>query len=103
MEMRHEHDAVPRLGLGDSRFPFLPGSQNESSSHTTVTFDGPGSPFDAMGNPDHSENHPASMDSSTDPGYLAHEQELRDSGFLTDPDQPGTTVTAEDIHIGRKH
>jgi hypothetical protein len=83
MEMQHEHDAVPQPGPGDSRFPFLPGSQNESSSHTTVTFGGPGSPFDAMGNHDHSENHPASMDSSTDPGHLTH--------------------AAEDIHIGRKH
>jgi hypothetical protein len=61
-----------------------------------------GASFDAMGNHDHSVNRPASMDSSTDPGCLAHEQELRDSGFLTDPDQPGPTVTAEDIHIGRK-
>jgi hypothetical protein len=43
------------------------------------------------------------MDSSIDPGYLAYKQELRDSGFLAGPDQPGITVTAEDIHIGRKH
>jgi hypothetical protein len=69
----------------------LPGGQNESSRHTTV------------GNRDHSENHPASMDSSTDPGCLASERELRDSGFLTDPDQPGTTVTAGYIRIGRRH
>jgi hypothetical protein len=43
------------------------------------------------------------MDSGTDPGYPAYEQELRDGGFLTHPDQPGTTVTAEDIHIGGRH
>jgi hypothetical protein len=69
MGMQHEHDAVPRLGPGDSR----------------------------------SRSCLASMDSSTAPDCLAYEQELRDSGFLTDPDQPGTTVTAGDIHIGRRH
>ncbi|MFC9248652.1 hypothetical protein ACFT7S_32890 [Streptomyces sp. NPDC057136] len=40
---------------------------------------------------------------STDPGYLAYEQSLRDSGFLTDPDSSGSNVTAVDVHGGRKH
>ena len=39
---------------------------------------------------------------STDPGYLAYEQPLRDSGFLTDPDSSGSDVTAVEVHGGRK-
>ncbi|MER5185594.1 hypothetical protein ABT009_46325 [Streptomyces sp. NPDC002896] len=103
LEMQHEHDAVPRLDLGDSWFPFLPGGQNESADHTSVTFDDPGSRWDAMGNLDHSENYSKSMNNSADPGYLAYEQSLRDSGFLMDPDSSGSDVTAVDVHGGRKH
>jgi hypothetical protein len=94
MELRHEHGAVLRLDPEASRFPFLPGGQNGSSSHSTVTFEDRGSPFDAMGNRDPSENNPTSMDSSTASGCLAFEQELRDSGFLTARDRP---------HIGGRH
>ncbi|PUB27092.1 hypothetical protein C8K30_105323 [Promicromonospora sp. AC04] len=100
LEMQHQHDAVPRLDLGDSRFPFLPGGQNEGPNHTSVTFDDPGSAWDAAGNHDHSENYPNSMANSTDPGYLAYQQSLRDSGFLTD--DPGS-VSAVDVHVGRKN
>ncbi|WP_157236723.1 hypothetical protein [Promicromonospora sukumoe] len=102
LEMQHQHDVVPRLDLGDSRFPFLPGGQNESANHTSVTFDDPGSAFNAVANHDHAEAYPNSMANSTDPGYLAYQQELRDSGFLTSPDS-NSIVTAQDVHVGRKN
>jgi hypothetical protein len=100
LEMQHQHDAVPRLDMGDSRFPFLPGGQNESANHTSVTFDDPGSPFNAVANHDHAEAYPNSMGNSTDPGYLAYQQSLRDSGFLTDDPN---AISAVDVHVGRKH
>jgi hypothetical protein len=113
LEMQHQHDAVPRLDLGDSRFPFLPGGQNESANHTSVTFDDPGSAWDAAGNHDHSENYPNSMKNGTDPdqaaydpALAAYEQGLRDSGFLVDVDKsgsPSAPVSAVDVHVGRKN
>jgi hypothetical protein len=101
LEMQHRHDVVPRLDLGDSRFPFLPGGQNESGNHTSVTFDNPGSAFNAIANHDHATAYPASMEGSTDPGYLAYQQSLRDSGFLTDGSD--ASVSAVDVHVGRKN
>lgn len=106
LEMQHQHDVVPRLDLGDSRFPFLPGGQNESGNHTSVTFDDPGSAWNASANHDHSEAYPNSMANSSDPGLAAYEQSLRDSGFIVDVDQngnPSSPVTAEDVRVGREN
>lgn len=106
LEMQHQHDVVPRLDLGDSRFPFLPGGQNESANHTSVTFDDPGSAFNAMANHDHSEAYPTSMGSTSDPGYLAYEQSLRESGFLVDVDENGNStvpISGQDVRVGRQH
>ncbi|MFD6140084.1 hypothetical protein [Promicromonospora sp. NPDC060271] len=101
LEMQHQHDVVPRLDLGDSRFPFLPGGQNESGNHTSVTFDDPGSAFNAIANHDHANAYPTSMENSTDPGYLAYQESLRQSGFLSDGSN--ASVSAQDIHVGRKN
>lgn len=106
LEMQHQHDVVPRLDLGDSRFPFLPGGQNESANHTSVTFDDPGSAWNASANHDHSEAYPNSIANSSDPGLAAYEQSLRDSGFIVDVDSngnPSSPVTAEDVRVGRKN
>lgn len=112
LEMQHQHDVVPRLDLGDARYnpfspnPALPGGQNESGNHTTVTFDDPGSAFNAKANHDHSEAYPSSMANSNDPGYLAYQQSLRESGFIVDVDKDGNTsapVTAQDVRVGRKN
>lgn len=108
LEMQHQHDVVPRLDLGDSRYsplpnvvPALPGGHNESGNHTTVTFDDPGSAFNAKANHDHKDAYPTSMANSNDPGYLAYQESLRQSGFLTDGSN--ASVSAQDIPVGRKN
>jgi hypothetical protein len=107
LEMQHQHDVVPRLDLGDARYnpfspnPALPGGHNESGNHTTVTFDDPGSAFNATANHDHKDSYPTSMANSNDPGYLAYQESLRQSGFLTDGSN--ASVSAQDIHVGRKN
>ncbi|MFD7024228.1 hypothetical protein [Promicromonospora sukumoe] len=105
LEMQHRSDVVPRLDLGDARFnpispiPVLPGGHNESANHTTVTMDNPGSWYDAGGNHSH-EAYSESIKGSSDPGLAAYEQQLRESGFLTnDP----SSVTGQDIHVGRNN
>ena len=105
LEMQHRGDAVPRLDLGDARYsplpnvPFLPGGHNETANHTTVTMDNPASWYDPMGNHSH-EAYSNSIKDSSDPGLAAYEQQLRDNGFLTnDP----SSVTGQDIHVGRKN
>jgi hypothetical protein len=106
LEMQHRSDVVPRLDLGDARYsplpnvvPFLPGGHNETANHTTVTMDNPASWYDPMGNHSH-EAYSNSIKDSNDPGLAAYEQQLRDNGFLTnDP----SSVTGQDIRVGRKH
>jgi hypothetical protein len=46
------------------------------------------------------------MANSNDPGYLAYQQSLQESGFLVNVDKDGNTsapVTAQDVRVGRKH
>ncbi|RPF20663.1 hypothetical protein [Myceligenerans xiligouense] len=99
LEVQHQSDVVPRLDLGDSRAPFLPGSPDSGSNHTDLTLDNPGSWYDATANHSHKE-YTDSLSSSTDPGLTAYEQQLRDSGFLSGNEN---STSAVDVHVGREN
>lgn len=115
LEAQHGSDVVPRLDMGDGLYnpvaPLLPipsGTEQAGPGHTEVTLDNPESTpwYDALGNHDHRE-YGTSLDNSSDPGVIAYEQQLRDSGFLS-PINPETgaphppDASAVDVSVERR-
>ncbi|MBE1875562.1 hypothetical protein [Myceligenerans pegani] len=117
LEVQHEYDVVPRLDMGDGLFnplaplvPFPSGTEQAGANHTEVTLDNPGPIYDA-GQSHGTGDYDTSLGSSTDPGLLAYEEHLRDSGFLFDPATlpnddaavgNASSTSAVDIGVGRR-
>lgn len=106
LEVQHEHDLVPRLDMGDGLYnpispltPIPSGYEQAGPGHTEVTLDSPAAPYDIMGNHKTGE-YTTSLQSSTDPGLLAYEQQLRDSGFLSGNE---SNTSAVDIDVERRY